>query len=77
MKEKFAAKKSPALLIGFGESEPEEEDTGALAGAAFAKALKSGDGASIFSAFQSMYDECKAKSEPSEEDALDEDLPPM
>lgn len=78
------AKKTPALLIGVGEAKPEsdaggDDDAGALAGQALAKAIKSGDGAAIYSAFEAMYRECKSAHETSEstKDEMDEGEAPM
>lgn len=70
----MGGKKGPAILIGFGEKPGmggEESDTGALAGTALAKALKSGDGAAIYSAFQDLMRECEAGKEEPEEDESD------
>jgi hypothetical protein len=67
--------KAPALLIGFGKAaagdEEGDEDAGALAGKALAKAIKSGDGQAIYEAFESLLTECESKDvsdEPEEDD---------
>jgi hypothetical protein len=67
-------KGNPALLIGFGETEPKGDDMGSdedsspgtLAGKAFAKAAASGDGASVYEAFKAMIREFEAELGPDE-----------
>lgn len=67
MKEKFG--KTSSALEGFGPAEP-KEDAGSLAGSAFASALKGGDGAAIWEAFQALAREYESMED-------DESAPPM
>lgn len=67
--------KASAVLVGFGKvpSKDSDEDAGALAGKALAKAIKSGDGQSIYEAFESLLSECKARDESDDVDSEEDE----
>lgn len=63
--------KTPAMLLAFGNAAPKGraadegggESPGAMAGEAFADAVKSGDGQAIYDAFETLYRECSRGNE--------------
>lgn len=67
--------KTPAILIGVGKPEVEqdaEDDTGSLAGTSLIKAIKSGDGQAVYEAFEALFHECKGAAE--HEKSMDEEI---
>lgn len=69
--------KAPALLIGFGAPkgaiEEGDEDSGALAGKALIRAIKSGDGQAVYDAFEALKRECDGDGHDDKEELDDSD----